>query len=59
VSIARWNLKAAGCQGEEFWRAKFWADEQKSHIRPQPEDDSARQEEVQCYPDPDIMFKLW
>jgi len=34
VSIARWNLKEAGCQGEEFWRANFRADEQKSYIRP-------------------------
>ena len=34
VSTARWNLKEAGCQGEEFWRAKFRTDEQKPHIRP-------------------------
>ena len=34
VSAVRRNLKEAGCRGEEPWRAKLWADEQKSHIRP-------------------------
>ena len=34
ASIVRWDLKEAGCQGEELWRANSRTDEQKSHSRP-------------------------
>jgi hypothetical protein len=34
VSVVRRNLKEAGCRSEELWRAKFRADEQKPHTRP-------------------------
>ena len=34
MSIVRWNLKEAGCQGEELWRANSRTDGQKSHSRP-------------------------
>ena len=49
LSIVRWNRKEAGWQGEEPWRAKSWADEEKSHART---DESAEQDKVQCCPNP-------
>ena len=33
MSIARWNLKEAGCGEHTNSRANLWSDEQKSHIR--------------------------
>ena len=33
MSIARWNLKEAGCGEPTNPRANLWSDEQKSHIR--------------------------
>ena len=33
MSIARWNLKEAGCEEYTNSRANLWSDEQKSHIR--------------------------
>ena len=33
VSIVRWNLKEAGCEGHTNSWANLWSDEQKSHKR--------------------------
>ena len=33
VSIARWNLKEAGCEEHTNSRANLWSDGQKSHMR--------------------------
>ena len=51
MSVARRNLKEAGLRGKKVpRRAKFRTDEQEVHIRLCKVDDSATEEEIQCYP---------
>ena len=51
MSIARWNLKEAGCGNRP--RANLWPDEQKPHIR------LNMRVRLQCKPKPNSYTESW